>query len=53
MRNDRSLDLNERKIDHFRSFIPRYGSFADIKNIKLNKMAHVTYSTLFDKHDKL
>ena len=41
------------KIDHFRSFLPGYGHFTGIKNIKLNDILYLTYSTLFDKHDML
>ena len=41
------------KIDHFRSFLPGYGPLAGIKNIKLNTILYVTYSSLIDKHDKL
>ena len=39
-------------IDCFRLFIPGYGPFTGIKNIKLNKMLFVTYITLFDKYDR-
>ena len=41
------------KMSHFRSFLPGYGPFAGIKYIKMNKIVYVTYSTLFEKHDKL
>ena len=53
MRNDRPLDLNEKKIDQFRSFLLGYGRFTGIKNITLIKILYVTYSNLFEKHDKL
>ena len=36
------------RIDYFRSFLPGYGPFTGIKNIKFDKMLY-----LIDKHDKL
>ena len=41
------------KSDNFRSFLPGCGPFTGIQSIKMNKMLCGTYSTLFDKHDKL
>ena len=40
-------------VDRFRSFLPGYGAFTGIQNLILNKVFYVTYSTIFDKHDKL
>ena len=37
----------------FRLFFLGYGPFTDIQNLQLNKILYVTYSTLFDKDDKL
>ena len=39
------------KIAHFWLFVPGFGPFTGIQNIKLNKRLYLTHSTFFDKHD--